>query len=324
MTNVHKVQEAQLRPVYFLLNENYVYLCTALINHLHPMDNVSTAILALSLIIIMFGMGLSLTTDDFKRVFIAPKAILTGLVNQLILLPVVGFLLITWIDVAPEIAIGLIILAACPGGPTSNLITHLAKGDTALSVSLTAISSFLTLITIPFIVNLGLVYVLGEGTEIRLSVVETILQVFIIVIIPVLLGMLIRSRKPGFADRMEKPVRIASAFVFVLVLVGLLVKERANIIPYYQQAGIITVSLNLITMALGLLSAKVLKLSLKQGISISIESGIQNGTLGIAIATVLLSNTSYGIAPAVYGVTMFLTGGALIFWSVRNVKNEEI
>lgn len=281
------------------------------------MDNLSTLILALSLIIIMFGMGLSLVLEDFKRIFVAPKAVLTGLTNQLILLPAVGFALISFVSVPPEIAIGLIILAACPGGPTSNLITHLAKGDLALSVSLTAITSFITLLTIPFIINLGLQMVLGSDTPIQLNIVQTIIQVFAIVIIPVTLGMVVKAKREAFATRMEKPVRIASAVVFVLVLLGVIIKEIDNLIPYFQAAGVITLLLNISTMGLGLLAARLMKLPIKQGVSISIESGIQNGTLAITIATVLLSNTTYAIAPAVYSLIMFFTGGLLIFWSLK-------
>ncbi len=268
----------------------------------------------------MFGMGLSLVVDDFKRIFVAPKAIITGLVNQLILLPLMGFLLISIFTLPPEIAIGVIILAACPGGPTSNLITHLAKGDTALSVSLTAISSFITLLTIPFIINLGLQTVLGQNTDIQLDVLQTIAQVFVIVIIPVSLGMLIKAKKASFAGKMEKPVRIASAVVFVLVLVGVIIKERANIIPYFQKAGMVTLMLNVATMGLGLLSARILRLSFRQGISISIESGIQNGTLAITIAVALLANSTYAIAAATYSLLMFLTGAIVIFWSLRQGK----
>lgn len=286
------------------------------------MENLPTIILAISLIIIMFGMGLSLTINDFRRVFIAPKAILVGLTNQLILLPLIGFALIKFISVPPEIAIGVIILAACPGGPTSNLITHLAKGDTALSVSLTAISSFFTLLTIPFIINLGLQTVLGENTLIQLNITQTIAQVFVIVIIPVVLGMLLKAKKESFASRMEKPVRTASAIVFILVLAGVVLKEKSNMVAYFQQAGIITLLLNLITMIIGLLAAKLMKLPFKQGVSISIESGIQNGTLAISIATVLLSNTTYAIAPAVYSLIMFFTGGILIFWSLQKSKTS--
>ena len=281
------------------------------------MDRISTLFLAASLIVIMFGMGLSLTTADFRRVFIQPKAILVGLLNQMILLPIIGFILIFIFPLQPEIAIGVIILAACPGGPTSNLITHLAKGDTALSVSLTAISSFLTLITIPFIINLGLRTVLGQGTLIQLSIIETIAQVFVIVIIPVTIGMWIRAKKAAFAQRMDRPVRIASTVVFILVLAGVVLKEKSNIVSYFEQAGIVMLTLNVVTMMLGLLLAQVFKLSFKQAVSISIESGIQNGTLAITIATLLLANTSYAVAPAIYSLIMFITGGLLIVWSTR-------
>jgi len=270
----------------------------------------------------MFGMGLSLVTEDFKRIFIYPKAILTGLVNQIIIIPIVGFSLVAIFDLPPEISIGIILIAACPGGPTSNLITHLAKGDTALSVSLTALSSFITLLTIPFVVNLGFVMLLGSETSIRLNVVQSILQVFIIVIFPILLGMTIRAKKTAFAIKMEKPVRIASAVLFVVVLLGVIVSERSNIVGYIQQAGLIAVALNVITMSIGLLTSKLMKLPTAQGVSISIETGIQNGTLAITIATINLNNMTFAIGPAVYGVLMFVTGGLIIFWSLKqNTKN---
>ena len=190
------------------------------------MDKASTIVLAASLIIIMLGMGLSLKTDDFKRILIYPKAILTGLVNQLILLPIIGYVLVSIFPLAPEIAIGVMILSACPGGPTSNLITHLAKGDTALSVSLTAVNSIITIFTIPFIVNFALVEFMSEGQIIQLDIPKTILQIFVIVIIPVIIGMLIRHYKEGFAGIMAKPVRIASGIVLALVIIGIVIKWK--------------------------------------------------------------------------------------------------
>lgn len=286
------------------------------------MDNISNAILALSLIIIMFGMGLSLSTKDFVQVFIRPKAILIGLVCQLILLPIIGFSLINTFTLSPEIAIGVIIMAACPGGPTSNLITHLANGDTALSVSLTAISSLITLISIPFIINLGLQHVLGEGTVIQLDVLATILQVFIIVILPVALGMFLKAKKPDFALKMEKPVKKASGIFFVVVLVAIIAKERALLFSYIQQAGLVSLALNILTMGAGYLLGYLFHLSLKQRISIAIEGGIQNGTLGISIATILLQNTAYAVTPAVYGIIMFITAGIFIYWSNRALSRQ--
>ena len=283
------------------------------------MDKASTIILALSLIIIMLGMGLSLVWDDFKRILIYPKAILLGLVNQLVLLPLIGFGLVSIFPLAPEIAIGVMILAACPGGPTSNLISHLARGDLALSVSLTAISSFVTILTIPFIVNFALIRFIEQGQVIQLNIVETIIQIFAIVVIPVVIGMVVRKYKESFALRMAKPVRIASGIVLALVIIGILIKENDKIISYFQQAGIVTLCLNVLTMLVGFYSAKLFNLKRKQAVSISIESGIQNGTLAISVAVVLLGSTAYSIAPAIYSLLMFATGGIAIWLSLRKV-----
>lgn len=284
------------------------------------MTSTNAIVLGAALIIIMFGMGLALTTADFKRVLVYPKVIAIGLLNQLILLPAIGFALILIFPVQPEIAIGLILLAACPGGAISNLITHLAKGDTALSVSLTALSSFITVFSIPFIVNLGLITVLGKETTFQLDVLKTMAQVFIVMIIPICLGMLIRSKRRAFADRMDRPVRMASVMVFGLVVVGIIINQRANIISYFQQAGLMALALNLTTMAMGYFMASVFKLSYKQKVSISIESGVQSGALAISIATVLLNNPAFAIAPAIYGLIMLFTGGVIIYWAGRRVE----
>lgn len=284
------------------------------------MDRISTMILAVSLIIIMLGMGLSLVIDDFKRIIIYPKAIFVGLINQLIILPLIGFTIALIFPLKPEIAIGIMILAACPGGPTSNLITHLAKGDTALSVTLTALSSFVTILTIPFIVNFALTHFLEEGQMIRLDVVETIIRIFVIIVIPISIGMIIRRFKEGFALKMAKPVRKASGIVIALVIIGIVIKERENIIPYFQQAGIVALLLNIATMTVGYYSSKLFNIKYKRAISISIESGIQNGTLAITIAVVLLGNTEFAITPAIYSLLMFFTGGAVIYLGIKRSK----
>lgn len=284
------------------------------------MDKGSTIFLAASLIIIMLGMGLSLVTDDFKRVILYPKAVLVGLTNQLIILPIIGFVLVSIFPLKPEIAIGIMILAACPGGPTSNLISHLAKGDIALSVTLTALSSLITIISIPFIVNFTLIHFLEQGQMIQLDVVETIMQIFVIVVLPVTIGMLIRKFKEPFAIKMAKPVRVASGIVITLVILGILIKERHNLISYFQQAGLVALSLNAATMLVGFYSAKLFKIKSKQAISISIESGIQNGTLAISIAVVLLGSTAFSIAPAIYSLLMFFTGGIAIYIGNKRSK----
>ncbi|MBN4081541.1 bile acid:sodium symporter family protein [bacterium AH-315-C07] len=285
------------------------------------MDSTATIILGASLFIIMLGMGLSLVVDDFKRILVQPKAILVGLLNQIILLPVIAFTLLSIFEVLPEIAIGIMILAACPGGATSNLITHLAKGDTALSVSLTALSSFITILTIPFIVNFAMVSFADQDQVVQLDIMKTIIQVMVIVVIPVGIGMAIRNGKPGFADKMAKPVKIASAVILGLVIVGIILKEKHNIISYFQQAGLVAFLLNIVTMTVGYFSYKLFKLNAKHGLTISIESGIQNGTMAISIATIILGTTSYAIAPAIYSLIMFFTAGTAIYCGSR-MKQE--
>ncbi len=285
------------------------------------MDSISTIILASSLIIIMLGMGLSLTVDDFKRILLYPKAMLVGLTNQLILVPLLGFGIASIFPMQPEIAIGIMILAACPGGPTSNLIAHLAKGDIALSVSLTAISSLITIITIPFIVNFSLIHFLDESQMIKLDIVQTIVQIFAIVVIPVSIGMIIRRNKEKFALKMESPVKVASAIVIALVIIGIVIKERDNVISYFQQAGLAALILNISTMMVGYYSSKLFKIKDKRAVSISIESGIQNGTLAISIAVVLLGNSAFAIAPAIYSLLMFFTGGIAIYLGVKKSKS---
>ena len=288
------------------------------------MDKASTIVLASSLIIIMLGMGLSLVTDDFKRIVVYPKAILVGLVNQLILLPMIGFGIAVMFPLAPEIAIGIMILAACPGGPTSNLIAHLAKGDTALSVTLTALSSIITILTIPFIVNFALVHFLDQGQMIRLDVMDSIKNIFVIIIIPIIIGMLIRRYREGFALKMERPVRIASAIVLALVIIGIVIKEKENFISYFEQAGIVALLLNVSTMIVGYFSARLFKIKDKRALSISIESGIQNGTLAITVAVVLLGSTEFAIAPAIYSLIMFFTGGVVIYIGLKRDKKIPI
>ena len=284
------------------------------------MDKISTIVLASSLIIIMLGMGLSLVVDDFKRIIVYPKAILIGLTNQIIILPLIGFGIASLFPVKPEIAIGIMILASCPGGPTSNLIAHLAKGDTALSVTLTSLSSFITILTIPFIINFSLVHFLEEGQYVQLPVLKTIMQILMIIVIPVSIGMIIRRYREDFAQRMSKPVRTASGIVLALIIIGIVLKEKANFVSFFQQAGIVALVLNVSTMVVGYYSAKLFKIVDKRAVSISIESGIQNGTLAMSIAIVLLGSTAFAIAPAVYSLIMFGTGGIVIYLGLRRSK----
>ncbi len=283
------------------------------------MDELSSLIVGLCLMLIMLGMGLSLTIEDFRRIIRQPKAVGIGLMNQLILLPLIGLLLVKVLGLSSTIAIGLMILAACPGGATSNLIAHLAKGDTALSVSLTAVASVITIFSIPFIIHLSILEFAGTDEVVELNALQMILQLFMIVIIPVAIGMFIRSMKPDFALRMDKPVRTASGILLAVVTAALIVKERENIIPYFQQAGVATILLNISTIFLGFITAKIAKLDQRQGLSIAIESGIQNSALAMTIATITLSNTSFGIAAAIYTLVMYASAFVIILASRRLV-----
>lgn len=280
-------------------------------------STLTALFLPLALGIIMLGMGMTLTLDDFKRVFTSPKAILIGLINQLIILPLIGILIIWLFGLQGTMAVGVMLLALCPGGATSNIISHLAKADLALSISLTAISSTITNFSIPIFLNLALFHFMGGEEAIQLPIGKTIVQIFAVTILPVAIGMVVKKQLPAFTNRSLKAVNIMSAVFFVLILLMAIVKERANIIPYFQQAGIPALLLNVTAMFLGYFTGLAFALQFKQRVAISIETGIQNGTLAIAIALspVMLNNTEMAIPGAIYSLIMFLTAAAMVLWS---------
>jgi BASS family bile acid:Na+ symporter len=282
-------------------------------------SNILTEIfLPLSLAFIMFGMGLTLTMGDFKRILFYPKAVSIGLVNQLLFIPLLAFGLVKIFGLQAEIAVGVMILAACPGGATSNLITHLAKGDSALSITLTAFSSMITVFTIPFLVNFSISHFMGTGgKDFHLDVISTIISVLVITVIPVLVGMILLGKSPKLAIKIEPTFRKLSAVFFVFILIAAVVKERENLVNFLAELGPMVIVLNLATLAIGFYSARILGLNTKQSKTISIESGIQNGTLGIAIAATLIGNSQITIPSAIYGILMFVTAGILIFLSNR-------
>ena len=272
----------------------------------------SKVVLPISLILIMLGMGISLTVDDFKRVLRTPKATLIGLVNQIILLPLVGFGICYVLDLSPVLAVGLMLLAACPGGVTSNLISHVSKGDLALSVSLTAVASFITVLTIPMITVFSLEYFDVTPPANGSATGEIMKQVFALTVVPILLGMFIRRRSPSFAKKLERPIRIASVIIFVMVVIVLIYEGRATILDSFLDIGLATGLLNIVTMLLGFLTARILRLNLPQSITITVESGIQNGTLAITIAQTILLMNDLSIPSAIYSLIMFATGGVMM------------
>jgi BASS family bile acid:Na+ symporter len=287
-------------------------------------SNILTAILLpMALFTIMLGMGLGLTPDDFRRILVNPKSVILGLGAQLILLPVVGFILANLFPLSPELAVGVIIIAACPGGPTSNLMTYLAKGNIALSITLTAISSLITVFTIPLIVNLAMQQFLGEATTLQLPFLTTVLQIAVITLIPVSIGMVLNHTTPKLAAGLERWVKWLSLFFLGLIIVGLLVKERANVGSFFLQVGWVTLALMLLTMALGYAIATFARLDPRSTAAITIEVGLQNGTLAIAIASAptFLNTPSMAIPAAIYSLLMFAGCGVFAGWAQRTVRD---
>lgn len=271
--------------------------------------------LPLALGIIMLGLGLSLTLADFARVVKYPKPVLIGLFCQLLLLPVACFFLAQAFGLAPALAVGMMLLAASPGGTSANLYSHLAHGDVALNITLTAVNSVVAVLTMPFIVNLSLAYFMEGDQAIPLQFAKVV-QVFAIVLGPVAIGMLLRSRFPGFAMRMENPVKIISALFLLLIIILALVKDWQTVLDYAPVVGAAALAFNLLSLAVGYFVPRLLKLSLRQAIAIGMEIGIHNGTLAIALALspVLLNNSTMAIPAALYSIIMFFTAAAFGWW----------
>lgn len=280
-------------------------------------SELTALFLPIALGIIMLGMGMTLTLNDFKNVARYPKAVFIGLSNQLLVLPLLGYLIVLAFDLRPEIAVGIMLLAFSPGGATSNLISHLAKADLALSISLTAISSLVVNFSLPLLLNWSLAHFMGGEQAMQLPLLETFLQIFVVTILPVSIGMWIKNRFPVFTEKALKSVNLISAVFFVLILLMALLKERAHIVPYFLEAGFPALSLNVGALLLGYISGLFFGLSKRQRVSISIETGIQNGTLaiGIALSPAMLNNVEMAIPAAIYSLMMFVTAGAVVIWS---------
>lgn len=278
-------------------------------------DPLLTLFLPIALGIIMLGLGLSLTLADFARVVKFPKPVLIGLTCQLLLLPVVCFFLAKAFGLAPALAVGLMLLAASPGGTTANLYSHLAHGDVALNITLTAVNSVIAVLTMPLIVNLSLAYFM-EGDQALPLQFTKVVQVFAIVLGPVAIGIWIRSRFPGFAARMEKPVKIISALFLLIIIILAVVKDWQTFVDYAPLVGGAALAFNLISLAVGYWVPRLFKLSLRQSIAIGMEIGIHNGTLAIALALspMLLNNATMSIPAAIYSIIMFFTAAAFGWW----------
>lgn len=272
--------------------------------------------LPIALGIIMLGLGLSLTLEDFKRIAKYPRAITVALICQMVLLPVICFFIVKLSGLSPELAVGLMLLAASPGGPTANLYSHLSKGDVALNISLTAVNSLLTLFALPLIVNFSLAYFMDSDQYVPMQF-KKVIEVFAIVLIPVAIGMLLKSKQPQFADRMNKPVKIASALVLVIIIVSITIKEKQLLLDYSSILGLPVLIFNVLSMAVGYYIPRMLNVEKRQAIAIGMEIGIHNGTLAIYIALSVVGNSAMSVPPAIYSLLMFFTAAIFGFMVSR-------
>ena len=275
------------------------------------MNIVTDVILPLALAFIMFALGLGLTSSDFIRVLKQPRDFFVGAFSQIIVLPIIAFIIIKLWPVSPELAIGVMIIAAAPGGVTSNLLTSFAKGDVALSISLTAIISLLCIFTIPFIILTSAKFLGQSNITENISLLSISRDMFLIVTVPVILGMLLKRFVSGLASKFEPLAKKISAVLFVVVLLGAIMAEKENITYYFAQAGLITLVLNVIMMVLAYYIAQMLATGSAQKKCITIECGLQNGTLAIFVATSIFGGGIYVIPAATYSLIMF--GTSLIF-----------
>lgn len=277
---------------------------------------LTNLLLPLSLGIIMFGLGLGLTTEDFRRIARYPRAVLTGLGLQILVLPWAAFGLALLFRLPPELAVGLMLLAASPGGATANIYSHLARGDVALNITLTAINSLLCLVTLPLILNLSLEHFLGSGQYVP-PPVKKIIEVAVIIVLPVLLGMFVRARFPGFAARAEKPLRLLAVVVLVLLIIAAVAQAWETLLAWFAAVGLACLLFNLISMGVGYGAPLALKLPRRQAIAIAMEIGIHNGTLAIYIALNVLANSVMSVPAAIYSLMMFFTAALFAFWLNR-------
>ncbi len=284
---------------------------------------LGTVALPAALAVIMFGLGLSLTVDDFVRVTRRPRAAVVALALQLLVLPAVCFGLVVVAGLEPVLAVGMVLLAASPGGTTANLFSHLFRGDVALNVSLTAVNSLLAVVTLPLVTNLAVSVFDPPGAgEIGLQFGKTV-QVFAIVLVPVALGMLVRRSSPAFADRMDKPVRILSAVVLALVIVGTVLAEREDVAGYLREVGLVALAFCALSLLIGFAVPRAVGVEHRQAVACAFEIGVHNSTLAIAVAISVLGSVELAIPAAVYGVLMFPVA-ALVGWLVtRSARSRD-
>ena len=277
---------------------------------------ITNTLLPIALGVIMLGLGLSLTIADFTRVVRYPKAIIVGLTIQMVVLTGICFVITILFKLPGELAVGMMLLAAAPGGATANIYSHLAHGDVALNITLTAINSLLSLLALPFIVSFSLQYFMGQDQYVP-PPFKKIIEVGLIILVPVIIGMILRNRFAGFADKAEKPIRIFSVLLLAGLVVAALAQQWSVLVQYAAQVGLACLVFNLVSLAIGYRVPLALNLPQKQAIAIAMEIGIHNGTLAIFIALTILNNGTMSIPAAIYSLVMFVTAGLFAWWLNR-------
>lgn len=286
------------------------------------MDSALTTVgLPLALAIIMFGLGLDLTIDDFRRVARAPKAVAVALGCQIILLPAICFGLVVLFDLPALLGIGMLLLAASPGGTTANLFSHLFRGDVALNITLTAINTVIAVVTLPLITGLAIAYY-DRQDDVSMPLVE-IVKVFALILLPVGIGMVVNARAPGFARRMDKPVRIGSAVILAILVLGILLDQRENVGDYLADVGLIAALFCAISLVVGYYVPRAAGVTGPQAIASSMEVGVHNATLAIFVAVEVLDEVEISVPAAVYSLIMFLFAALWGMWVSRQVAARE-
>lgn len=267
---------------------------------------ITSVFLPIALAVIMLGLGLSLGLSDFRRVIVYPRAVAVGLVAQVIVLPAVCLGIAHLFSLPPELAIGLMLLAASPGGATANLFSHLAKGDVALNITLTAVNSVLSVVTLPLLVGFSISHFLGTEEAIPLQFTKVV-SVIAVVLVPVAIGMVVRARQPRLADKLDRPVRALSAVFLLLVVIAAVYQDRANAVTYFKHIGFPALAFNLASLGIGYAAPRLFGVERRQAIAVGMEIGVHNGALAIAVAVNVLGNSVMAIPAAVYSLIMFVT-----------------
>ena len=279
---------------------------------------LTTVGLPIALAIVMFGLGLGLTGADFRRVAQRPKAVAVALCCQLVLLPLICFGLVVLADLPALLGIGMMLLAASPGGTTANLLSHLFRGDVALNITLTAVNSVISVVTLPIVTGFAIAYY-DRGDDVSVPFSEVV-KVFAIILVPVAIGMLVRNRNAGFAVRMDRPVRALSAVVLAVLVLGILIDERENVAGYLADVGLIATAFCAISLVIGYVVPKAVGVVEGQAIACSMEIGVHNGTLAIFIALEVLESVTISVPAAVYSLVMFPLAAIWGWFVSRNVR----